>query len=173
MLRGINVSGQKKIRMQELKDLYESMGLQEVQTYIQSGNVIFQCADLDMADLKNRIEGTIQAAYGYSVAVLIRTPDEFRRLVENNPLSGEKNIDLTRLQVTFLSASPEKWPMEKIEETKAESENCFISGREIYLYCPEGYGKTRLSTNFFEKKLKVSATTRNWKTVNKLLELAS
>ena len=172
MLRGINVGGHKKIRMQELKELYESLDYREVQTYIQSGNVLFQCADLDIAELNNRIESAIQAAYGYSVAVLIRTPDEFRRLVENNPLSGEKNIDITRLAVIFLSASPEKWPTEKLEESKAESEDFYTSGREIYLYCPEGYAKTRLSTNFFEKQLKVSATARSWKTVNKLLELA-
>ena len=172
MLRGINVGGHKKIRMQELKELYESLGYREVQTYIQSGNVIFRCADLDTAELKNRIESAIQAAYGYSVAVLIRIPDEFRRLVENNPLSGEKDIDFTRLAVIFLSASPEKWPTENLEESKAESEDLFISGREIYLYYPEGYAKTKLSISLFEKQLKVYATARNWRTVQKLRELA-
>lgn len=84
-----------------------------------------------------------------------------------------KNKDLTKLYITFLLNVPEKWPLDKIKEIKAESEDLFIVGREIYLHCPKGYGKTKLSNNLFEKKLKVSATTRNWKTVSKLLELAS
>jgi uncharacterized protein (DUF1697 family) len=172
MLRGINVSGQKKIKMEGLKELYESLGFENVQTYIQSGNVIFECPDRNATELKNRIEGSIIAAFGYPVAVLIRTTSEFQRLIENNPLLGEKNRDATKLHVTFLSDIPEECLIENIKESKAESEDFSIAGREIYLYCPEGYGRTRMSNNFFEKKLKVAATTRNWKTVNKLLELA-
>jgi uncharacterized protein (DUF1697 family) len=169
MLRGINVSGQKKIKMDELKKLYESLDFKNVQTYLHSGNVIFECSDTNVAKLINKIERKIKNSFGFDVLVLIRTITEIQKLIENTPFVKK---DTSKLHVTFLSDTPTKSPINEINKIKDKSEEFFISGKEIYLFCPKGYGRTKLSNNFFERKLKLSATTRNWKTVNKLLEIA-
>ncbi len=169
MLRGINVSGQKKINMDDLKKLYESLGFENVQTYIQSGNVIFECSNKNIADIKSAIEKKIKQLFDFDVIVFIRTKDEFKNLIENSPFSAQ---DINNLYVTFLSDAPVKISEEEFKKAKAPSEEFLISDREIYLLCPDGYGRTKLSNNFFERKLKLCATTRNWKTVNKLFELA-
>jgi len=170
MLRGINVSGQKTIPMAELKKLYESLGFKNVQTYIQSGNVIFTCPEKNVSLLKDKIEKKIQRAFGFEVLVFIRTPEDFKRVIDNTPFA---NKDIDRQYVTFLSEAPMQLPPDEINKAKDATEEFLISSKEIYLYCPNGYGRTKLSNGFFEKKLKVSATTRNWKTVLRLVEMAS
>ncbi len=172
MLRGINVSGQKKINMEKLKRLYESLDLKNVRTYIQSGNVIFECHDTNISKLTSKIEEKIKQSLGFSVVVLIRTKKEFQQLIENNPFYRKGKKIVPNFMLHFYHALQTNSPMKEIEKVKSESEGLFISGKEIYLFCPNGYGKTKLSNNFFEKKLNVSATTRNWKTVNKLFDIA-
>jgi uncharacterized protein (DUF1697 family) len=170
MLRGINVSGQKKIRMADLKNLYESLGLDKVQTYVQSGNVVFDSLEKDTTKLREAIATQITTTYGFSVPVLIRAADDFRRIIESHPFAREEAV---RVLVTFLYERPDrsKWGDLKIHKDKVEQ---FALGeQEIFLFCPGGYGKTKLSNNFFEKKLGVVATTRNWKTVNALYRMAN
>lgn len=169
LLRGINVIGQKKITMVELTKLYQSLNLKEITTYIQSGNVVFHCSNTNSKELAEEIERKIREFFGFTIVVFIRSKDEFQKIIERNPFI---NKDLTKLHVTFLSDDLENTQINDINRIKDESEKVFISGSEIYLFCPKCYGRTKLSTNFFEKKLKVSATTRNWKTVNKLFSLA-
>src|SRR3989344_3570057 len=164
ILRGINVGGQKKIKMEELKKLYESLGFKNVRTYIQSGNVIFECLDTNLAELIYQIEQKIKNSFGFDVIVLIKTKNEIQKLIKNNPFAKK---DPSKLHVTFLSDIKTKPPTDEINNTKDKTEEFFISGREIYLFCPNGYGISKLSNNFFERKLNTSATTRNWKTVNK------
>jgi uncharacterized protein (DUF1697 family) len=162
MLRGINVGGQKKTSMTELKGLYESLGLKNVRTYIQSGNVIFESAAADPLELKTRIERGIKETFGYETAVFIRTRDDFQRLIKKTPYSKK---DPGKRHVTFLSDIPRSIPLDEIERIKDTSEEFAIAGREIYLFLPNGSGNTKLSNAFFEKKLNVGATTRNWNTV--------
>lgn len=169
MLRGINVSGQKKIIMEGLKKLYESLGFKKVQTYIQSGNVIFQSTEADSSSVIQKIEKKITKVYGFEVSVLIRTPKELCQVIARIPFTKQ---EAEKSYVTFLSDVPVEVPTDEINKAKNSSEKFKIIGKEIYFYCPTGYGKTKLSNNFFEKKLKLSATTRNWNTVNKLLEIA-
>lgn len=169
MLRGINVSGQKKIPMEALKKLYESLGFKNVRTYIQSGNVVFECPDKNVPALIRTIEKKIRQTYGFEAVVFIRTKDEFKKLIDSTPFSKK---DADKLHVTFLSEPPARLPVEELNEGKSAAEEFHISGKEIYLYCPDGYGRSKLSNNFFERKLKVSATTRNWSTVNELFKLA-
>lgn len=169
MLRGINVSGQKKIKMEELKKLYESLGFKNVQTYIQSGNVIFDFSDTNISKLINKIEQKIKKSFNFDVPVLIRTKNDLQKLIANNPFTKK---DSSKLYVTFLSDTPIKSPLDEITKIKDKSEEFIISGKEIYLFYPNGYGRSKLTNNYFERKLKLSATTRNWKTVNKLLELS-
>ena len=168
MLRGINVSGQKKIRMADLKSMYESLGLGNVQTYVQSGNVVFDSEERDVEKLKDVIEAQIEAIFGFSVPVLIRTGDDFRRVIDNHPFAEEEAI---RVLVTFLYEPPKSSKLEELSHYKDKVDQFAIGEREIFLFCPGGYGKTKLSNTFFEKKLGVVATTRNWKSVNASYEM--
>lgn len=170
MLKGINVGGQKRVSMQSLKNMYSSLGLIEIETYVQSGNVLFS-SDATESFLKNRIEKEIKREYGFEVPVFLRTEKELVDLIKNSPF---KQKDETKLHVTFLSDRPSNSvPVEDLNAVKFGTEEFSITGREVYLFCPNGYGATKLSNNFFEKKLKVTATTRNWKTVNTLSSMLS
>ncbi|MDB5227867.1 MAG: hypothetical protein JWN78_2060 [Bacteroidota bacterium] len=171
ILRGINVSGQKKILMTDLKALYESLGFSEVISYIQSGNVIFKYKKETDLKLAQKIEQAISKKYKFEVPVIIRSVDEMKKVLTSNPYLKQKNTDEERLYVTFLAEAPTKENLEAIKKYNFSPDEFIISGKEIYLHIPNGYGNTKLSNNFFENKLKVTATTRNWKTVGKLVEL--
>ena len=170
MLRGINVSGQKKIRMVELKSLYESLGFENVQSYVQSGNVVFDSEEQDAIKLRGTIEAQIESTFGFSVPVLIRTGDDFQRIIKSHPFKDKEAI---RVLVTFLYEHPEQSKLDELSDYKDKVDHFAIGEQEIYLFCPGGYGKTKLSNTFFEKKLGVICTTRNWKSVNALYEMAS
>jgi len=179
LLRGINVSGQKKINMDDLKSLYEKVGLQDVVTYIQSGNVIFSSDNKNkpdlcaLPDLCTLIEKAIEKKYKFHVPVEIRTHRELSNIIKNCPF-GSVDIEQegTKVLVTFLSSKPLKGKLGKALEYAATSEKLVLEGKEVYLYCPNGYGKSKLSNTFLEKTLGVGATTRNWKSVNQLYELS-
>jgi uncharacterized protein (DUF1697 family) len=173
ILRGINVSGQKKILMADLKILFESLHFKETATYIQSGNVVFK-SDSKSSDIElaKKIEKAISAKYHFEVPVIIRTSAELKNAISQNPFKKEKNIDLKKLHVTFLSETPDKEKIEQIKEANFLPDRFVFKGKEIYLHIPDSYGETKLSNKFFENKLKVGATTRNWNTVNKLFEMA-
>ena len=172
LLRGINVSGQKKIIMKDLKALYESLGFENVETYIQSGNVVFE-SELKENTLIDKIEKEIQIKYGFEVPVQVGSVDTFDDMMKACPFS---DLDLvaegTRVMVTFLASVPSVEHVQKLMTYVKEPERLVVVGREVYLYCPNGYGKTKLSNNFIENKLKVNATTRNWKSVLKLSSLS-
>lgn len=169
LLRGINVVGHKLIPMSDLKKLYESLGFKKVQTYIQSGNVLFQSSEADSLKLIQKIQTKIKKAYGFDVIVFIRMSRDLRRIIAHNPFIKQER---DRVAVLFLSNKPSDIPMEELQKAKQGSEEFQIIGKEIFLSCPNGFGKTKLSINLFERKLKLSATARNLNTVNKLLEIA-
>jgi uncharacterized protein (DUF1697 family) len=173
LLRGINVSGQKAIRMPDLKALYESLGFTHVTTYLQSGNVVFDCTIPEASTAAATIEQAIERQFGFTVSVLIRNGDDFGRIIEGNPFLPHRNDESEKLHVTFLSDWPSAEALKSLEKTIDPTDEYFLSGKEIYLFCPNGYGRTKLSNNFFEKKLKSAATTRNWKTVNALYGLVN
>jgi uncharacterized protein (DUF1697 family) len=172
MLRGVNVGGQKSIKMEELVALYESLGFNNVTTYVQSGNVIFNAPEGDSKVFSTMIEQKIKQVYDFPVAVMLRIMPELQRIVNNNPFLKEKGIDTDKLYVTFLSLAPAAFAMSQVQDMHDKLDKFVAINREIYLYCPDGYGRTKYSNNFFERKLGVTATTRNWKTVNTLLEIA-
>jgi uncharacterized protein (DUF1697 family) len=191
LLRGINVSGQNRINMPALKKLYESIGLVNVATYIQSGNVIFDCPAQDVEALAMKIEAEIERAFGLSVKVFLRNTNDFQEIIDNNPFLNNRKEDPEKLYVTFLSEVPSEPSLRNIiaatedggggffsrspkaESKKDDTDEFSIYEKEVYLFCPNGYGRTKLSNSFFEKKLKVAATTRNWKTVKVLFEIAN
>ena len=170
LLRGINVSGQKSIKMAELVKLFESLKFKNVRSYIQGGNVIFDSPSLNSLALTSQIETAIKKKFGFDVHVILRTSDELKKIVAGNPLLKEKNIQTDKLHITFLKVTPDKNLISKLEMNEASNEKYIIKNREIYLCCPNGYGKTKLNNMAFEKKLNVIATTRNWKTTTTLLE---
>ena len=172
MLRGINVSGQKSIKMDALKSVYEGLDFDAVTTYIQSGNVIFKSAKRPQHGLVEEITAAIEARFGYPVTVVLRDQADLARIIRDNPFPARDGIALDKLHVCFLSGSPRQDGLPALPAVTTGNDEFSILGENIYLYCPGGYGKTKLSNTFFEKKLALSATTRNWKTVQKLSELA-
>ncbi|MES2140127.1 MAG: DUF1697 domain-containing protein [Bacteroidota bacterium] len=169
ILRGINVGGHKKIPMAELKKMYEELHFENITTYIQSGNVIFK--NKNSKDLSKQIEQKIFEKYNFDVPVIIRTPDEMQSIIEGNQFLKQKDIDLSKLHVVFLADKPAKENIENLKKYNYEPDQFCISGKEVYLYCPNGYGNSKLTNIFFENKLKVTATTRNWNTTNELFKI--
>jgi len=172
ILRGINVSGQKIIRMDILRELYDGLNFLNIKSYIQSGNVIFQFRKSENTELENMISSQIQKKFGFVVPVIVLTLEEMKNIIERNPYKADKTKDSTFLHVTILTSKPENINLETINEVKLPREEFELIERAVYLYCPYGYGKTRLSNTFFEKRLKVGATTRNWRTTLELLNIA-
>ena len=172
LLRGINVGGQRKIRMADLAAAYEVLGLKNVNTYVQSGNVVFDTGIRSAAEVASAIEEKIRSRFGFDVTVLVRTTRELAAVVEGNPFAAQAAEDPAKVHVTFLAARPGREPIRQIEGTDAGGDAFFLRGQEVYLHCPGGYGRTKLNNTFFERKLKMPATTRNWKTVQALHEMA-
>ena len=173
ILRGINVSGQKKMAMNDLRSLYELLGFQNVVTYIQSGNVIFEATVKNKTNLKVKIEEAIKKKYKFHVPVEIRTNRELENIIKNIPFGSVDLLeDGTRIFITFLSSKPLAVKVAEIKKYVVAPEKLVVRGIEVYLYCPNGYGKSKLSNTFLEHKLGVAATTRNWKSVIKLYELS-
>lgn len=172
VLRGINVSGQKKIKMADLRSILEKAGLQNVTSYIQSGNLLFESKANDAAELSKLIAKTIQTAYGFDVPVLTLAPDYLRKVHQSNPFLPDHQDEINRLYYTFLAEAPSKEKVKALEAIEFKEDQIIIKNKVVYVYVPGGYGRSKFSNNFIENKLKVKATTRNWKTVNKLIELS-
>ena len=172
ILRGINVSGHKMIKMEELRKVYETLKFKNVKTYIQSGNVVFKTTKAKTEELEKKIAKGISSAFGFEVPVLVIEANELKRIAGSNSFVIKRNEDITKLHVTFLSTVPEKVKLDAMMPGNYANDEFVVSGKSIYLFCPGGYGNTKLSNNFFESKFKVTATTRNWKTVNELVKMA-
>ena len=171
MLRGINVSGHKIIKMEALRASFGALRLSNIQTYVQSGNVVFGAGNGSVAALSKKIEQRILRDFGFSVPVFLRTAKELEEIIERNPFLTDTAIDHSKLHITFLSEAAPKTALEELQPLAEKPEQFRVMGREIYLYCPDGYGRTKLSNTAIERKLSVGATTRNWKTVNTLLAM--
>ena len=170
ILRGINVGGKRKILMADLKELFSEIGFADIQTYIQSGNVIFNTKRKDdNIELANKIEQSIAKNYDFKVPVIVRDVEELNEAISNNPFF-EKN-DIERLHLTFLKEVPETEKLDKIKTYDYSPDKFEIKDKNVFVYCSGKYSDSKLTNKFFESKLKVLATTRNWKTVLKLLEL--
>jgi uncharacterized protein (DUF1697 family) len=171
LLRGVNVGGN-TLKMERLREVCAELGLKNARTYVQSGNVVFEAhgtAGRWAAALEKRLAGEARLP----VSVIVRTGAEMGRVIAANPFLQERGIDLARLHVTFLPAEPAKAGLERLDTLKAGTDRFRCVGRDIYLHCPNGYGKSKLSNNAIEKALSLRATTRNWNTVNKLYEMCS
>lgn len=173
LLRGINVSGQKKIKMADLKNRFEELDFHNVRTYIQSGNVLFDHPSLGARELEKRIEEKIARDYGFEVPAMVLVPSDLEYVLHNNPFLNGRKEDPKRLYVTFLAEVPPSENVKGLEGLDYHPEEYVLDGRFIFFFSPLGYGRARMNNNFFEQKLKVKATTRNWKTINVLWEMAN
>jgi len=172
LLRGINVGGRTRVAMADLRRLALDLGHTQVETYVQSGNLLFGSPAGKPARLAGELERRIAKDLGVSVTVLVRTGDDLARVVAANPFLGG-SADPAKLHVTFLAAAPDPERGAQLEAPAGQPDQLSLAGREVYLHTPNGYGRSKLSNAFLEKRLGVAATTRNWKTVGRLAELAS
>jgi len=172
LLRGINVSGQKKIKMADLRSHLSDLGLSGVQTYIQSGNITFKSPAMPEEDLAATIRKKIMKAYGFEVPTLVISAATFQKIAAANPFTEAAGTDPARMLITFLEKVPGAEATGVFAQMNFPNEHFQLIGKAVYLYCPNGYGRAKLNNNFIERKLNVPATTRNWKTVLKLLDMA-
>jgi uncharacterized protein (DUF1697 family) len=167
LLRGINIGGNNKINMADLCLLYEELSFRNITSYIQSGNVIFDAKSDEKLALK--IENKIAKKFKLNITVVIRNMEQIRKVIEENPFSDNENP--RNRYVLFLNQKPDEEKKEKLSDINFEPEKYFITNNEIYVYCANGYGKAKLTSNFFESKLNIRATARSWRTVNELYKL--
>ncbi len=172
LLRGINVGGHNKIKMDALRDLYASLGLQDVQTYLQSGNVVFRTKGSAHAKLAARIEDAIAQEFGFRVDVVFRTSSELGDVISRSPFTSRRGLDPRKLAVIFLKETPSPECLRAALKIQTAPEELHIAGGEAYVYFPNGMGRPKMSWPAIEKILKTSGTNRNWNTVTTLFELA-
>jgi uncharacterized protein (DUF1697 family) len=171
LLRGINLGPHKRVKMEALRKSFESTGLKNVQTYIQSGNVVFKTGKLSSAALRKKIEAQITSDFGFSSLTILRSQEELGKVIKANPFLKQSGIGPEKLHVIFLSESPEIDVLKQLEGlTKAPDESCCL-GQEIYLHLPNGFARSGMMNNPIERKFLVQATTRNWRTVNNLYQM--
>ncbi|NPD46146.1 MULTISPECIES: DUF1697 domain-containing protein [unclassified Lentimicrobium] len=172
ILRGINVGGHRKIIMAELRKMYEQLGFSQVKSYIQSGNVVYESNQkMSSTELEKLLENSIKETFGHEVPVLIRTSEEWEMAIKANPfLNEESNTD--KLFITFLSESPSPELKEELSSMDFSPDQLKIIDKCVYLYCERKYHETKMTHSLIERKLKVKATARNWKTIMKLKELS-
>ena len=173
ILRGINLGSHYKLPMPELKKLCLSLKYENPETYIQSGNVVFRSDETRQEAMADNLSKKIASAFHYDVPVIVLSEKELMSVIKQNPFLTLKGIDTERLHVTFLAERPSKTDLDKITGNDYEPDRFICKGKSVYLYCPNGYGRTRLTNTFFESKLKVTATTRNWRTLHVLAAMAS
>jgi uncharacterized protein (DUF1697 family) len=171
LLRGINVGGKNLLPMKDLAALFESAGCGDVRTYIQSGNVLFAAKPALAGRISALVTKAIARDFGFSVPVVTRSADELRRVAGANPFL-RSGVDLAALHVAFLLDEPSAERVAGLDPKRSPPDEFRVLGREIYLRCPTGMAKTKLTNAYFDSKLATVSTARNWNTVNKLIELA-
>ena len=157
--------------MIDLREFCESIGFKNVASYVQSGNLVIDSPDSEELSVVSSIERGIRERFGFEVPVIVRSKDEFQDVLEANPFIGDQGVDEARLCVVFLSEEPDTAKLEKIDPQEFGPDRFAVVGRHIYLHCPNGFARTKLSNNFFENRLRVTATSRNLRTVNALFDM--
>lgn len=172
MLRGVNVGGHNKIKMEELRALCKTLNLRDACTYVQSGNLIFKTDERDLARLAKRLQDAIERKFGFRPDVMLRTAAEMREVIRRNPFAKRRGIEPSRLLVTFLASEPASDAREMAGEIETAPEELRMERREVYIYFPNGMARPKVSWSTIERILKTSGTGRNWNSVTKILEMA-
>jgi uncharacterized protein (DUF1697 family) len=172
MLRGVNVGGHNKMKMESLRTLCGTLKLECAQTYVQSGNVVFRSNEKNLAALSKRIQEAIESNFGFRPEVILRTASEMRHVIARNPFASRHGIESSKLLVAFLACDPGKEARDALAKMDTRGEEVHARGNELYIYYKHGMGKTKLSGATLDRVLKTPATGRNWNTVLKLHEMA-
>lgn len=172
LLRGINVSGKNKLPMNALREIFEDAGCRDVETYIQSGNVVFAAAARLARRVPRMIRQMIRESFGYDVPVIVRSTGELESIARENPFVME-GADPQTLHVAFLANEPASTQIARLDPHRSPPDRFAVLGAEIYLCCPKGIGRSKLTTAYFDSKLETTTTIRNWRTVTKLLEMVT
>jgi len=176
MLRGVNVVGRNKIKMDALRALYESLKFDSPRTYIQSGNVIFRTSsrktEKDSAAVAKKIQNAIERKFGFRPEVILRTTDELRKAIAASPFASHRNLEPSKVLVTFLAAAPGPDVHATLRGLKGYPEELHLKGRELYIYFPNGVGQAELPWSKVEKLTQTAGTARNWNSVTQMLAIA-
>ena len=172
MLRGVNVGGHNKIRMEALRALCTKLKLRDACTYVQSGNVIFRTDQRDLASLAKRLQNAIERDFGFRPDIVLRTSAELRDVIARNPFANRRDIEPNKLLVTFLASDPGPEARDKATKIKTEPEELRMERREVYIYFPNGMARPKMSWPAIERALQTSGTGRNWNSVTKMLGIA-
>ena len=180
LLRAVNVSGQNKIPMAELRRALGGLGLTGVETYLQSGNAVFDAAGDDPAEHATTVHDRIARDFGHDVRVLVLTADEMQRVAGEMPFVGAADFDDRWVHATFLERPVEEaafgalsLPAQGEERAALATSGPALAGRVVYLYLPHGYGRTKLNNAYLERALGTPATTRSWRTVLALAQMSA
>jgi uncharacterized protein (DUF1697 family) len=158
--------------MEDLRAVHEALELRDVRTYVQSGNVVFRTEERDPARLTARLERAIEKKFGFHSDVILRTASELRDVVARNPFAKRRGLEPAKLVDTFLAADPGNAARAEIRKLPVTPEELHIDGREMYVYFPDGQGRSKLPAARIERLLGTTGTARNWNSVTKLLEMA-
>lgn len=172
MLRGVNVGGHNKIKMDALRSLYLSLKFEEPQTYVQSGNVIFRTAERDVEGVQKRIQRGIERQFGCCPAVIVRTAADLRAVIAKNPFAKRGDVPPNKLLVLFLAGEAAREAGESLRRLAIAPEELHLGRRELYIYFPNGVGKSKLPWSRIDKVLKTPVTGRNWNSVENMLKIA-
>ena len=176
MLRGVNVGGHNKVKMDALRSLYESLKLEDPRTYVQSGNVIFrtrlQTNEKHSAALARKIQAAIERKFGFRPDVILRTADELRSAIASSPFAKRPDLEPGKILVTFLAGDPGPDAHTRLLSLKSHPEELHLLRRELYIYFPDGAGKSKLPWSTIAKLLDTTGTARNWNSVTQMLAIA-
>jgi uncharacterized protein (DUF1697 family) len=166
LLRGINIGGKHKLPMKDLAGMFFAAGCTEVKTFIQSGNVLFNAPAKVAKQIAEVIPEAVGMRFGYRPAVVLRTIEQFENAAGNNPFSTEENV-----HVLFLADTPDAARVKELDPSRSPPDAFAVRGSEIYLHLPNGVSNSKLTSPYFDSKLKTLSTGRNWRTVTTLLEM--
>lgn len=172
MLRGVNLGSHNRIKMDALRRVYESLKLENPCTYVQSGNVIFRTKESKTTTLATRIGDAVEIAFKFRPAVVLRTVEELRQAVAANPFASSRKLEPGKILVTFLADQPSSDARARLAAFRSYPEEIHLKGRELYIYFPNGAGRSKLPWSQVEKLLKVTGTARNWNSVMAMLAIA-
>jgi len=172
LLRGVNVGGHGKIKMDVLRALCESVGAENPQTYIQSGNVVFKIKERNLKQLAGKIEDAIESKAGFRPDIVLRTATELAETLTKNPFAKCRDIHPSKLLITFLAVEPSAAALKELAKIEPGPEEMKVSGKEVFIYFPDGMGRSKFPWSRVSKILGSTGTGRNWNTANKLLEMA-
>ncbi|QZT37933.1 DUF1697 domain-containing protein [Halosquirtibacter xylanolyticus] len=171
LLRGINIGNHHKVKMAELRSQLESVGFLNVQSYIQSGNVIFESAILNKTQIKQKLIALLSTHYDFDIPIQVYTKRDLQHIIDNNPYDSSSEEKVKQLHVTLLSSSPSLELIDVLAKIDTANDTFEVINNAVYIHCEGPYHKTKLGNSFIEKKLSCEATTRTWRTIIKIMTI--